>query len=315
LLTAESGGAMVDKDHIQSLLKEAKIYQTQGLLEESKEKYQEILEIVKTNKDLLKGEYFIDSVRNKIRAIDGTLDEIDSEPDTIELPEEVQNLIGKLFSFSKDEDTAAVESAVALATFGQYEKALSEFQKLLDKETLPMTVAKNMLQCHIALATHEAAISQFGNWKSDKTFTEKELCYLRNFLKNILERDGIKANLPQVGNASTGGEITENIEEDVSEEDISEILSVNVTLDDKQVNVQTRDFDVIFQLGNSIVINVKNSEKDLLSLLEPGVDLSKVRCYASFYFFNTKGVISDKKMVNEGSKRGDYSITLALENP
>jgi len=43
---------MFEKDHIESLLKEAEVYQTQGLLEESKEKYLEVLEIIKNNEEL-----------------------------------------------------------------------------------------------------------------------------------------------------------------------------------------------------------------------------------------------------------------------
>ena len=59
-----------------------------------------------------------------------------------------------------------------------------------------------------------------------------------------------------------------------------------------------------FTHGNLLYISIIYSAAPVLILI-----------IASFYFFNTKGVISDKKMVTEGSKRGDYSIILALENP
>ena len=123
---------MAEKDHIESLLKEAEVYQTQGLLKESKVKYLEILEIIKNNNDLSKDKHLIDSVNNKIRSAEDALDEVDKEPETAELSENVQNLITHLFAFSKDNDLAAIEGAVALATFGQYEKALAEFQRLLE---------------------------------------------------------------------------------------------------------------------------------------------------------------------------------------
>ena len=58
---------MAEKDHIESLLKEAEVYQTQGLFKESKEKYIEILEIIKNNKDLSKDKHLIDSVNYKIK--------------------------------------------------------------------------------------------------------------------------------------------------------------------------------------------------------------------------------------------------------
>lgn len=305
---------MLDRDHVQSLLKEAGVYQKQGLLDESKEKYQEILNIVEASEDLSEDADLIDLVRDRIRAVEDTLDEIGSEPDTVELPEEVQDLIGNLFSFSENEDTASVESAVALAKFGQYEKALSKFQELLDRDILPMAVAQNMLQCHLSAAKHEAAISQFEDWISDKTFAAKELAYLRDFLKNILERDGMEADLPQVDHVASAGETTGKISENITEEDISGVLSVKLIFDDRRMKDQIRDFDVLFQLGNSVTFNVKNNEQDLLVALEPGAKVSKIQCYASFYFFNARGVISEKKMVTAGPKEGDYSVTLTLDN-
>ncbi|MEE8480439.1 MAG: hypothetical protein V3T59_04275 [Desulfobacterales bacterium] len=312
---SDNGNAMTDKGRIQSLLKEAEVYHIQGLLKESMDKYQEILEIVKTNEDLAIDEHIIDLVHNKIRTVAGALGEIDSEPDTTELSKEVQDLISKLFSFSKNEDTAAVESAVALATFGQYDKALKEFQRLLNEGILPRTVAKNVLMCHLSLATHEAAISQFEDWVSHSTFSREELSYLRDYLNNIFEKKGIKADLPQVKEASPDEGMIEDITEEIFEENISEILSVRIMFDDRHMKGQTRDFDVKFQLGNSVTFDIKDKEKDLLSLLEPGARFYKIHCFGSFYMFNAKGVISAKKMATVGPKQGCYSIFLTLLKP
>jgi len=301
---------MVERDHIASLLKEANVYQTQGLLEESKEKYLEALEIIKNNEYLSKDKHLIDSVNNKIRSAEDALDEVDKEPETAELPEEVQNLITKLFSFSKDNDVAAIEGAMALATFGQYEKALDEFQRLLNEGVLPMTVAKNMLRCHLSFATHEAAISQFKHWVSRNTFSIEDLNCLRLFLENSLEREGIKADLPQVDKVSSDKGIKEE-----TDQDVLEILSFRVILDDGPMKGQEKDFDVIFQLGNSVTFDLKANEEDPSGFFEPGTKLDRIQCYSNFFFFNTKGTISEKKMVTTGPKRGSYSIVLILESP
>jgi len=309
---------MTDKEQIQSLLKEAGIYQKQGLLKESKEKYSKILELVESEKELSDDRQLISLVRNKVKEVDSTLDEVEGEPDTVELSEEVRDLIGKLFSFSENEDTAAVESAVALATFGQYEKALIEFQKLLDKRILPMVVAKNMLQCHQSLGSHQAAISQLEDWISHSAFPGEELSRLRGFLGDILARDGIEADLPDVKNeddASSGEETSSESKQSMPESDFSAILSVKLILDDKHSEDQTRDFDVEFQLGNSVTINIENSEKDLLRVLEHGASIPKIQCYSSFYFFNAKGIVAQKKVVTIGPNEGDFAIVLILKNP
>ncbi|MEE8399219.1 MAG: hypothetical protein V3S89_09455 [Desulfobacterales bacterium] len=310
-----NGEVMIDNDHIQSLLKEAEVYHRQGLLDESKVMYQSILDIGKTDETLSGDAHFIEMLNGKMQAVDDMLAEIDSEPDTVELTEDQQDLVSRLYAFSNNEDTAAVESAVALAAFGQYEKAVSEFQELLDKNILPMTVAKNMLQCHITLATHDVAIAQLQDWISDNAFTGNELGRLHDFLEDILERDGIEADLPPLAGASPGGNIAEAYADNVSEADISEILSVKVIFDDKHMKGQVRDFDTLFQLGNSVTIDIKNSEKDLLNILETGVYLQRIQCYAAFYFFNARGLISEKKVVTTGPKQGHYSVVLRLENP
>lgn len=306
---------MTDKSHIQSSLKEAGVYQKQGLLSESREKYQEILEVVKADKALSEDEQLIALVCDKIGEIDTALVEIENEPDTPELSGEVQDLISELFSFSKNEDTAAVESAMALATFGQYEKALGAFQILLDRGILPLDVAKNMLQCHLSLGTHEAAISQYKDWISHRTFPGEELNRIGEFLEHILERDGIKADLPRVESPSLCEKMTSKATQDISEEDVTEILSIKIIFDCSHMQNQIRDFDVKFQLGNSVTIDIENSEKDVLSLLEHGARISKIQCYSSFYFFNAKGIISGRNLVTAGPKQGDYSVVLSLASP
>jgi tetratricopeptide (TPR) repeat protein len=301
---------MFEKDHIESLLKEAEVYQTQGLLEESKEKYLEVLEIIKNNEELSEDKHLIDSVNNKLRSAEDALDEVDKEPEIAELSEEVQNLITELFSFSKDNDVAAIEGAVALATFGQYEKALAEFQRLLNEGVLPMTVAKNMLRCHLSFAMHEPAISQFEQWVSRNTFSVEDLNCLRLFLENSLEREGIKADLPQVDiTASDNG-----IKEETSK-DVFEILSVRVIFDDGPMKGQIKNFDVMFQLGNSVTFEIKANEEESFRFFEPGTNLDRLQCFSHFFYFNTTGIISEKKMATNGPKRGVYSIVLKLKSP
>ena len=175
------------KNKIESLTKEAEIYQNQGLLDQSKETYLKIIEIINQTEELSKDERLIDSIHDRIRTVEEELHQIDEASESPELTEEVQNLISNLFSFSKNKDMAAIEGAVALAKFGQYEKALAEFQKLLNQGILPIMVAKNMLRCHLNLGSPNAAISQFKRWVSHKSFSKAELGYLRNFIQNILE--------------------------------------------------------------------------------------------------------------------------------
>jgi len=122
-----------DIERIKSLITEAEIYKSQGLLEEAKEKYLELLEFVKNHELFSINKSLIDSIVNKLKLIEDEMVKIDQDVETPTLSEEIQNLISRLFSFSDNKDIAAVEGAVALAKFGQFESALEQFQRLINE--------------------------------------------------------------------------------------------------------------------------------------------------------------------------------------
>jgi len=170
-------------------------------LEESKEKYEEILAFIQHDEKYIKDGKLLDTVQGKIRIVEESLDEVDNYTKTPVLSEEVQTLISRLFSSSQDEDMAAIEGAVALAKFGQYQKALEEFQRLIEEGKMPLVAAKNTLMCHMAVSSPDAAIAQFTQWVSGEAFSRSDLKYIRTFLENTLEKQGIKFDLPKVDEA------------------------------------------------------------------------------------------------------------------
>ena len=189
---------MSDKQHIKALAREAEIYRNQGLLSGAKQKYREILRFVQDHDRYSKDKKLIDAVNKKIRAIEENLSEVLEAPERPEVSEDVQILIKKLFSFSKDQHTSEMEGAVALAKFGQYEKAINEFKRLLQEGILPLDAAKNILRCHLTLSSPDVAIYQFKRWVSRGDFPPGDLKYLRGFLQKYLEKRGIEATLPEV---------------------------------------------------------------------------------------------------------------------
>ncbi|MBW1977459.1 MAG: hypothetical protein JRI79_05750 [Deltaproteobacteria bacterium] len=133
---------MSDAKRLQQLAREAETYRRQGLLEEARKKYLTLLDFVKSHKQFSTNRSLLSSLRNKIQLIEKEIENTLLDQDIPELPEDTQQLIGRLFSFSNNQDIAAVESAVALAKFGQYETALAEFQKLLTRDLSTETEGK-----------------------------------------------------------------------------------------------------------------------------------------------------------------------------
>jgi hypothetical protein len=301
---------MNEAEKIKSLVKEADFYRSQGLLEQAKYKYTEALAIVKKNEALKNKESVIDSLNKRINAVEETLDEIDKATDTPELPENLQNLISNLFSFSQNKDVAAIEGAVALAKFGQYEKAFAEFQRLIDERILPLRAAENMLRCQLFFISPERAVDQFKKWTSNPVFTKKELKSLREFMIKMFSKEGIAFDLPETQIALSE---EPRKEKEVAAEPVLEISSIGVHMKDnfrKDIDVE---LDITFQTGNILSFIVKADRKELLNYLATGTKLPDIQCYSSLSIFTAKGVISDKKIIPSGPRKGDYTFDLTIE--
>jgi tetratricopeptide (TPR) repeat protein len=299
---------MSDKERIKSLIKEAALYQKQGLFGESKEKYEEVLTFIQQDERYVKDKKLIDAVKGKIRIAADNLDEIDKATETPAQPQEVQNLISRLFSSSKDKDMAAIEGAVALARFGQYEKALEKFLQLIEEGKMALVAAKNSLMCHIAISSPDVAISQFEQWVSRDVFSRSELKYIRTFLENILVKQGIKLDLPLVDDAPDGeGESEEG------EVDIMDISSVNMQLANGPRKGETVEFEVTFQFGNKISTIIPARQKDLADAFKTGLRLSQMQCFSPIAIFNARGIVSGLRIITSGPKRGDYALDITIE--
>lgn len=299
---------MSDKEHVMSLIRQAELYRSQGLLEASMERYQEILQFVQNHERFSKHKKLIDAVRKRIRTVEENLAEIERETERPELSEEVQNLIQKLFSFSRNADTAAMEGAIALAKFGQYEKAVAEFERLLNQNILPFEAAKNILRCHLNFSSPRVAIAQFERWVSHKGFSKGDLKYLRDFLEDIFEKRDIETDLPQVPGAPHERARTEK-----KEDEVLDISSVGLQLQGGPLRGQRVDLQVSFQSGNTISVVIPARHKDLIDAFQPGLQLPDLQCYSLIAVFNGNGMVSGKTLITSGPRQGDYTLDIRID--
>ena len=236
---------MSDKNKIKNFIKEAETYFSQGLLEQARQRYLELIDFIRETKELQEKESLYDYINKKIQTIDDALEEIEKTDENPELTEDLQNLISSLFSFSGDNEIAAIEGAVALAEFGQHEKALAEFQRLINNGTFPIIAAKNMLRCQFTSISPEKAVQQFKSWAAGNVFNKTDLKELKEFLKNMLITEGMSAKRPQ-----TSDETNENGKRNSGMGNIFEIYSIRTNLEDDACVFHDMDFDITFQLGN-----------------------------------------------------------------
>ena len=300
---------MADQDYIKSLVKEADLYRDQGLLAQAKGTYSKVLEFVKKNEKLRNHKKLRDAIGGKIKEIEERLSETREETAAPDLSGDVQDLIKKLFCHSQDENASAVEGAIALAKFGQHERAITEFQRLLKDGIMPVVVAKNIIRCHLALSSPSEAIDQYEQWLSGDLLSKGELEQIRMLLQNTLERKGINVRLPGDDESAWEGEKTGK-----KEADVLDISSVGVRLAGGARKGRMVEFDVTFQSGNVISVVVSGNEKDLMESLQVGIALPDMQFYSPIAIFQGKGVVSGKAKIGSGPKQGDYILDIRIES-
>jgi tetratricopeptide (TPR) repeat protein len=178
---------MAEAKEIKALLKEAQLYQSQGLLKEAKKRYENALEMVEGNNDLSisEKEKILVGVLSQIQSLDEVTYRVEKKTNISEISPRDRDLIKRLFSSTatNDNDNALLDGAVALAKFGQFDRAISEFEDLLEDSPLRIVAAKHILRCHMAMRTLHDPILQFQKWSTTGYFQKEELSELSTFLE------------------------------------------------------------------------------------------------------------------------------------
>ena len=332
---------MDPKDQIIALLKEADLYQKQGLLNEAKGKYKRATEIIRNNASLKNGPDLIAGIVKKVVDLNQKINQINQAAFKPTVSNKKQDLIKNLFAGAggKDDYTHALEGAIALAKFGQFDRALEEFDRLLDVDTVRVAAAKNIVRCHLEVEAFEDAAQCFERWVDDDRFTSAQLDKIRFFLEGRLRKAGVDRELYQK-------------EETVSDEDMEDLEMVPATddtpqsiddhprlatqqadpddlelpeedefLDISSVGIQFQsgpqkgtmvEFDVSFQTGNSINLIISSKESALLDELDKGTQLNDLQFFSPIAILNGSGIVTAKTQIKSGPKEGDYSLDITI---
>jgi tetratricopeptide (TPR) repeat protein len=308
------------KIKIKSLLQEAEIYRTQGLLSEAKDKFKAALALIQENDRIKNKQNLLTAIAEKIRLLETDSDVLEKELQSHELSTKAQDLIKKLFSFSdkRDKDEAALEGAIALAKFGQFESALAEFEELIKIDTIKVVAAKNMIRCHMANGSLDRAISKYQEWMAGGVFPDDQLEVLRLYLDDVLKKSGKEANLPL---PSTSGEMPpmpsdEQPAQFDKEESVEflDITSIGINFDSGPAQGKMVEFDVNFQSGNMLSLIISNKDKDLIENLKAGVKLNNIQYYSPIAIFKGAGIVSSRTPITNGPKKGDFCLDIKIVN-
>jgi len=305
--TVDMRGIMGIKETIQKLLKEAELYKKQGLLDEASEKYSQAEQAIRNHDRIQNKDKILEGIAKKIDLLQSDTQRVERGPSSPELSEKAQDLIQKLFSFSKSEskEEAALEGAIALAKFGQFERALGEFNKLIDTDSHRVVAAKNVLRCHIQLKSEEAAADQYEAWAKAGNFPPNHLAKVRLFLTDILENKGIQRDLTTVSVAD------ETIQEP-EEEEFIDISSIGIYFNSGPAKGKVVEFDVNFQSGNMLSLIVSKKDSGTIEVLNVDDSLNDLQFFSPIAMFNGSGVITAKSQIKSGPKQGDYCLDIKI---
>jgi hypothetical protein len=149
---------------------------------------------------------------------------------------------------------------------------------------------------------------------ANDTLVKDQLENVRVFLAAVLEKRGIKANLPSAKEAERKGAETPGGNNGGGDGDVLDISSVGVRLSNGKSKGRMLEFEVTFQSGNIISIVISAKEKSLVESLEKGRELPDMQFYSPIAIFKGKGVISGKTRIKSGPKEGDYMLDIRVES-
>lgn len=298
------------KRSIQTILKEINVYLSHSLFVEAQRRYRHMEKLIRQSEKLKNKEKLLASIAERIKAIDSEMRKFDAIPDSPKMSSQQKDLVKRWFSYSieNDPDSTVFKIAEAFLEFGQFEDALSEFKKLINSDSLRLVAAKNIIRCHLGLATLEKAIEEYRQWLSGGRFPVEQLEQIRSVLQAILIKKGISAILPKPKISADIAKTEPHIE--LSSDIISVTLPSIASLpDQKEI-----ELDVSYHNGPEISVIVKRYNAALLAILRTGQRLDNVRFNGHDITYTDSCVVAENKQIRVGPRKGDYSITLKIFN-
>lgn len=294
---------------IKTLLNEAEIYRSQGLFAEAKDKYSAASAMIGKIDKLKNKAGILKAISIKIQSLDEKSKRVETGPASPELSEKGQNLIKNLFGETD------MEKAVALAKFGQFERAVVEFEALLKDDVYRVDAGKNIIRCKLATASVDDAVDQYNRWLAGDLFTSRQLESVRSYLQPIVERKGIDKTLPVPDGmapmpAPASGSIEFSMPDD--DEEILDITSIGITFTSGSQKGKMVEFDVNFQSGRMLSLIISKNDKGIIEDLQNGEQLDDVQFYSPIAMFNGSAVVANKTIIKTGPKQGDYCLDLKI---
>lgn len=296
-------------DKIKKYFQEAELYSEHGLLTEALEKYRAIEGLVKSTGKIRNREGILKKIASRIEATTKKIQKLDGQQASVEVNEEAQTLMKEMYTFDDPEakGSAALGGAVALAKFGQYDKAIEELNRLIEYDKLRLEAAKNILWCWVQQNYSEYAVSLYQKWRKNKLFPPEEADIIHEYFNKLMDKAGVDREIEELESQRT-------IEPDseVDDDEILDISAVKFVLPRGPREGEKIELEISFQSGKYIRMIIPRRERELIESINPGDLLKDIVFYSPVAIFYGEGYVSSKNAIDTGPKKGDFSLEIKI---
>ena len=298
-------------EKIKAYFQEAELYQTHGLLAESLEKFRAIEGLIKANQNIRNRNSLLEKLSTRVESLKKTIQRLDGSNKPPQASPDAQSLMKEMYSFDDPDakGSASLGGAIALAKFGQYDKAIEEFNRLLEVDSLRLDAAKNLLWCWIEQNYAEYAVSLYQKWRKAKLFPPAEISVIQNYFTELIKHKGLDLELEIDGLES---QKTVEPDSELDEDELLDINSVRFTLPRGKREGEKIEMEVSFQSGQYIRMIIPRKEKDLIESIKPGDLFKDMVFYSPVAIFSGEGYVSSRNEINAGPKKGDSSLEIKI---
>lgn len=285
---------------IQRLMKEGDLYHSQGLFNEAMAVYETLQSTLRNSRGLPRRDEHLARVSEKIQAVQSDREETEELTRSPRVSSKAQNVIKRLFSSRhKEKDLEALDEAVTLVDFGQYERALSELQPLLERKRVRLQAAESILRCQMAMGEVDAVLNRFRQWQTGERFPADDIERIRSYLDTLLQEAGLGNSLQEVTAARTARRTYEG------NGDLLEFQFIEIAFEDGPLRGKRVDLPVQEQDGNQIRILISEEQGLLLEQMEPGRLLGHVRYFAPPHaLMNASAEVVEKRKRSASAQDG-----------
>jgi hypothetical protein len=299
---------MKPADRIQLLLKEASIYQTHGLHAEAMICFKQAHALLSGVENTVGKEKIAAHIARQMATIKADAAKVRQLEKSSQLTVSQEQVVEKSMSGSDGatDHQAAFKIAANLMGFGQFNKALAGFDALLKTPRFRVEAGKNILRCQLAVGSVDMAVRQYHRWLEDDSFAAADLDKICSFLEGVLRSKGLEEPLAR----PAAGPLPQDAAPE--EEAPFDVMAVELANIPGAVGGRPPVLDVTSQSGGLVSLIVPEAEKSILTHLKPGSRLKGVYFYTPEAFFTDDCVVSSRFRIDEGRRKGDFSVTFRL---